>query len=180
MSKYETFHEGFATVDLCRYSMELMLTYLVVELLLPLATICMRFILWLQSIAFSFDLIYSCYVNSNDLYNHFEELYPYSKQWGEPLLSWNKQIASRNDQFTRWSYRIGGYYTGHQITAWKGNLLANMHFFVCKIPLWRRPLYSEVSVIVFVWVLKPFIYKICFNVFPSALINGPNLLKIEN
>ena len=43
--KYEVFHEGFATVDLCRYSVELVLTYVVVDLLPPLETICIRFIL---------------------------------------------------------------------------------------------------------------------------------------
>ena len=32
----------------------------------------------------------------------------------------------------------------------------------------------------FLWVIKGFIYKISFNILPTALINEPNLLKIGN
>ena len=32
----------------------------------------------------------------------------------------------------------------------------------------------------FLWEIKPFFHKISFNILPTALINGPNLLKSGN
>ena len=87
--------------------------------------------------------------------------------------NWVPSVKSKNDlQMIIHLLRVMLKYFEYMQLVFKDLSLIIFHW-------WNHIFWTILACNGFLWVLKPFIYKISFNILPMALINGLILLKIR-